>query len=260
MTAIDIEKTDDNEKADSDDWPKSPEVLVESYGGLVQTIVRKLWNRIDAPVPLEDLEAYAFKGLLEAGERYDPTKGVRFTTFAYQRVRGAVLDGVQRQRWKQCGLGCRLEDTNDLQDAGRGDDPEATAGAKVRQPGGLSKRARAMSMLLVEPRSLENVRPPESPEMAEEEMMRRQEIDRVMKALKRLSEMEQEIVMRHCVGGESMRVIAEDLGCSKSWVCKLKDRATEQLREYVEALELEGNGELAEVEALQPAEEYEKAA
>ena len=48
---------------------------------------------------LDDLIAYGQLGLAEAAQKFDAESGVRFTTFAYYRVRGAIYDGVSKMNW-----------------------------------------------------------------------------------------------------------------------------------------------------------------
>ncbi len=73
--------------------PASPEhqEQVLRYAGLVRAVVQRLAPRLP-PHVREDLEGYGMLGLLEALERYDPAQGVRFETFAWYRIRGAILD------------------------------------------------------------------------------------------------------------------------------------------------------------------------
>lgn len=64
---------------------------------LVERVVRRLIRELDLSCEEGDLRAWGHQGVLEAKRRFDPTRGVRFSTFAYYRVRGAVLDGVRSQ-------------------------------------------------------------------------------------------------------------------------------------------------------------------
>src|SRR5204862_5100340 len=73
--------------------------LVQQHLNLVQAIARKLRKQITSRVDLEDLVGYGSKGLLEAAARFDPSHGVTFTTFAYYRIRGAMLDGLRTMGW-----------------------------------------------------------------------------------------------------------------------------------------------------------------
>ncbi len=48
---------------------------------------------------VEDLAMCGVLGLLEAIDRYDPELGAPFTSFAYRRIHGAMLDAARRTRW-----------------------------------------------------------------------------------------------------------------------------------------------------------------
>ncbi len=71
-----------------------PPGFPERYRGMVEALAWVAHQQCDRRVPVEDLAAYGLLGLVEAAERFDPTRGVKFTTFAYPRVRGAILDGL----------------------------------------------------------------------------------------------------------------------------------------------------------------------
>jgi RNA polymerase sigma factor for flagellar operon FliA len=68
-----------------------------AHQGLVERVVRRLIRELDLSCEPGDLIAWGHQGLLEAKQRFDPARNVRFSTFAYYRVRGAVLDGVRSQ-------------------------------------------------------------------------------------------------------------------------------------------------------------------
>ena len=69
--------------------------LVEEHLGLIKTIALSVFRRIGGVVELDELVALGAAGLLEAGQRFDPRQGVTFSTFAYWRVRGAIIDGLR---------------------------------------------------------------------------------------------------------------------------------------------------------------------
>ena len=58
--------------------------------------VRHILGRIAATLPREidqeNLEGAGVLGLVEAAQQFDPSRGVDFKTFAYRRIRGAILD------------------------------------------------------------------------------------------------------------------------------------------------------------------------
>lgn len=70
------------------------EQLVASCQGLVRSIALKYAGRVPRGFELDDLISYGQIGLNEAARDFDPSRGFAFTTFAYYRIRGAMLDGL----------------------------------------------------------------------------------------------------------------------------------------------------------------------
>lgn len=60
---------------------------------LVRYVVRRL-RPASSPPELDDLVSAGTIGLIEAADRYDPKRGVTFATFAYRRIRGAVIEEI----------------------------------------------------------------------------------------------------------------------------------------------------------------------
>ena len=75
------------------------EHLIESCQGLVRNLAWKIHQRLPRQIDLEDLISYGQVGLTEAASRFDETKGTKFSTFAYYRIRGAILDGLKEMAW-----------------------------------------------------------------------------------------------------------------------------------------------------------------
>ena len=63
-------------------------------------LVRHILGRLSAGLPhgmdLDNLEAAGVLGLVEAANRFEPERGIRFKTFAYTRIRGAIYDELRR--------------------------------------------------------------------------------------------------------------------------------------------------------------------
>ena len=70
--------------------------FIEEHEGMVYGLAHRLRRELSLRGEIDDLVAFGFGGLLEAERRFDPARGVRFRTFAYYRVRGAMLDGVRK--------------------------------------------------------------------------------------------------------------------------------------------------------------------
>lgn len=79
--------------------PPESQRLIMGCQGLVRTIAWKIHRKVSRHVELDDLIAYGQLGLVEAARRFDVNRGLEFTTFAYHRIRGAILDGLSRMSW-----------------------------------------------------------------------------------------------------------------------------------------------------------------
>ncbi|MFP5072298.1 RNA polymerase sigma factor FliA [Pseudonocardia nantongensis] len=73
--------------------------LVEHYAALVRGVGAKLAVRLPSSIELADLLQSGTFGLMEAVDRFDPVRGVRFEAYAAQRIRGAMLDELRAQDW-----------------------------------------------------------------------------------------------------------------------------------------------------------------
>jgi len=70
--------------------------LVLDNLALVRHVLGRLLGEMPPGVDVENLEAAGVLGLVEAAARYDPTRDAQFRTFAYLRVRGAIVDELRR--------------------------------------------------------------------------------------------------------------------------------------------------------------------
>ena len=69
------------------------------HQGLVRAMAWRLHRRLGRNVDIDDLVAYGQIGLLEAIQSFDEKRGVKFATFAWYRVRGAIFDGLTKMSW-----------------------------------------------------------------------------------------------------------------------------------------------------------------
>jgi RNA polymerase sigma factor for flagellar operon FliA len=73
--------------------------LVQRFMPLVKRVAYHLLARLPASVQFDDLVQNGMIGLLDAMERYQEGFGAQFETYATQRVRGAMLDGLRENDW-----------------------------------------------------------------------------------------------------------------------------------------------------------------
>ena len=65
------------------------------YIGCVDKVAKRLARKIPKHVEMDDLVSAGMLGLIEAAERFDPSRGERFESFAEFRIRGAMLDELR---------------------------------------------------------------------------------------------------------------------------------------------------------------------
>lgn len=75
------------------------ERLIRHYTYLAKHVVDRLGLRPAGWLGQEDLVSHAVMGLIDAIEKFDPARGVRFETYAVTRIRGAVLDMLRALDW-----------------------------------------------------------------------------------------------------------------------------------------------------------------
>jgi len=75
------------------------EQLVQRFVPLVKRIAYHLMARLPANVQVDDLVQNGMIGLLDALDRFQEGFGAQFETYATQRVRGAMLDGLRENDW-----------------------------------------------------------------------------------------------------------------------------------------------------------------
>jgi len=74
-------------------------ILIEHYFPYVQNISKKVAKKMKGKVEAQDLASHGVDGLIKALERYDANREAKFETYAYARIRGAMLDGLRTEDW-----------------------------------------------------------------------------------------------------------------------------------------------------------------
>jgi RNA polymerase sigma factor for flagellar operon FliA len=75
------------------------EELILEHMPIVRSIARRIHKRLPAHVSGEDIYSAGVIGLLEAVDKFDPSKKVLFRTYAQCRIRGAILDSLRSLDW-----------------------------------------------------------------------------------------------------------------------------------------------------------------
>jgi RNA polymerase sigma factor FliA len=80
------------------------ERLVIEHVPIVRFIARQIHKRLPQHVAIEDLYGAGLVGLLEALDRFVPSKQVEFRSYAQFRIRGSILDSLRELDWGSRGM------------------------------------------------------------------------------------------------------------------------------------------------------------
>jgi RNA polymerase sigma factor for flagellar operon FliA len=78
---------------------RARERLVLAYAPLVKYVAGRMSSGLPAHVEEADLISYGLLGLISAIERFDPSRDIRFETFAITRVKGSIIDELRSLDW-----------------------------------------------------------------------------------------------------------------------------------------------------------------
>lgn len=79
--------------------PELQEKIIIEYAGLVKLVAGRLSMYLGYNVEYDDLVGYGTFGLIDAVDKFDYSKGVKFETYASLRIRGAILDQIRKMDW-----------------------------------------------------------------------------------------------------------------------------------------------------------------
>jgi RNA polymerase sigma factor for flagellar operon FliA len=75
------------------------EQLIIAYAQLVKLVAGRLVMYLGHNVEFEDLVSYGIFGLIDAIDKFDADKNVKFETYASLRIRGSILDQIRKMDW-----------------------------------------------------------------------------------------------------------------------------------------------------------------
>ncbi|MEP3479193.1 MAG: sigma-70 family RNA polymerase sigma factor [Fuerstiella sp.] len=200
--------------------------LITGCQGLVRSIAWKIHQRLPKSVDLDDLIGYGQVGLAEAARDFDLQRGVQFTTYAYYRVRGSILDGLSRMDWftkADYARGSYESSANDIMEGSRqeevGDDSKW-----------FHQTTHALSMSYIMTHWADSgVAEPSNTitpcDNAETEDLRQ----KIRSMLDDLTPQEQTLMRGIYFDGLTVKAAGEKIGITKGWASRLHARTLESL-------------------------------
>jgi RNA polymerase sigma factor for flagellar operon FliA len=241
------------ERLHTDGCTESRAALVLHYAGLVRYVVVRLAADLPASVDYDDLVQAGVIGLMDAIDKFEPERGLKFETYAVLRIRGAVLDDLRAQDWTPRSVRAKgralAEATQALQIRLQRTPTEVElATALGETPAGLAKlrsqlhrsRLAALDELLADAGDGENVdltdviSDPFAP--AVDDGLLEQDLRAILRrALETLPERDRWVLSLSFVEQLTLRQIGTALGVTESRVCQMRTKALAALRVYLRA-------------------------
>jgi RNA polymerase sigma factor for flagellar operon FliA len=220
--------------ADSD-----ADAFAKEHHGFVRTIALKVKAELDLRCDVDDLLAYGFQGLVEARGRFSEDRNVKFTTFAYYRVRGAIIDGVRKMAYMSAhahhlrktaaAADWVLEELGEARATDEAAGKAAQAEQTLAQMDDVLGKLTASFVIAAVGQDDESQR--DSPE---ERLLSKEATERVRRALEVLPEREKVVVVGMYFENRSLDDIGAQLGVSRSWACRIHTRGLKLMREALE--------------------------
>jgi RNA polymerase sigma factor for flagellar operon FliA len=216
--------------------------IIEHYSPLVKFVAGRVGAGLPSSVDPGDLVSAGIFGLIDAVERFDPERGVKFETFAVPRIRGAVFDGLRSLDWVPRSVRSRAREVesafSELEARfGRAPtDEEIAAHLKISSTefqkwlvAIASTTVGPLDRALVagaEPRSLAGDTPDSPSAIVEESEVRRL----VRQEVRRLPEREKLVMSLYYDEGLTLAEIGSVLGVTESRVSQIHTKAVLHLR------------------------------
>lgn len=213
--------------------------LMANCQGLVRSIAWKIHQRLPASVDLDDLIGFGQVGLAEAARDFEESRGVNFTTYSYYRIRGAILDGLNKMTWfsrAEYNSGKYEHIANDViaVDA-------SPADSFSNELSWFSSTTNSLaSVYLISQLGSGDHRAPEQVDESSEQSRSRVEnadlLSRMGRLVDELPEQQRSIVKSIYFDGLTIKAAGERVGISKAWASRVHKQTLEQLMHQLSTL------------------------
>ena len=222
---------------------------VEAGIPFVEALARRMAATMPHSIDLSDLVQDGVIGLIDAAQRFDDSRGIKFETFAERRIRGAMIDALRKDAWPRGVRRVRRELEAAREKLRRTLGHEPSLADLAHEIGSDEKR---LAKTIVRINTIESTSPfssaenvdesqlpavmvPAEPERPDMQYERDEVKGRVRNAIATLPPREQRVVALYYYNEVTMKDIGAELGVNESRVSQLHARAIKRLREALGA-------------------------
>ena len=228
---------------------KSPEVrekIILEYAPLVKVVAGRLSMYLGYNVEYEDLVSYGIFGLIDAIDKFDFLKDVKFETYASLRIRGSILDQIRKMDWiprtirqKQKKIDAVIRDI-ETRYGRSATDEEISAGLGITGEEYLDWQSQMKITNVVSLNEFleqgsevpnESAQSKSSQFDSPEEVLEREEIKKMLiESLDLLTEKERKVIVFYYYEDLTLKESSNILGVSESRISQLHTRALQKMR------------------------------
>jgi RNA polymerase sigma factor for flagellar operon FliA len=231
------------------DSPAARDKLIVNYSPLVKYVAGRVSTGLPANIEQADLVSYGIFGLIDAIDKFEPGRGIKFETYAISRIKGAIIDELRAIDWVprsvrfkareiekalsklEASLRRTPTDEEIASEMGIGIDDLRTIYSQVSFVSLVAldelmsvSGEKGDSLSLID--TLEDTSSDDPVALFESEEMKHI----LAAAINRLSEREKIVVTLYYYEGMTLNEIGQVLGVTESRVCQMHTKAVMQLR------------------------------
>ncbi|MDZ4169372.1 MAG: RNA polymerase sigma factor WhiG [Coriobacteriia bacterium] len=235
-----------------DDTP-ARDALILNYSPLVKYVAGRLAASLPQTVETADLISYGIFGLIDAIEKYDPSREIKFETYAIARIKGAIIDELRAMDWVPRSVRSRAREIeqayisleNNLKRVPSDAEVASEMSVTVKEYQGILTKLSYTSVVSFEElwvggdredgqSAIGAIRDDSAPDPVA--MFESSEIKEILAdAIQRLPEREKTVIALYYYEGLTLKEIGEVLGVTESRVSQLHTKAVLRLRARLHA-------------------------
>jgi RNA polymerase sigma factor for flagellar operon FliA len=224
---------------------RARDTIVRHYAPKIKILALRLKGKLPQQVELNELLSAGTLGLVEALGKFNPKLGIKFETYAENRIKGAMLDELRRMDWFSRGLRHRVRQLEEAMIRIERQTGRSATKEELAKVTGLSERdveaglGALQNQLCLNLDTMQEYFSPESSPLHENEPYRSAAlndiIDKLADLIDELTHREKLVLSLYYSDELNMRETAEVMGITEGRVSQLHSQALKKLRDKFRA-------------------------